>query len=110
MNTMSYKGYLAHIEYSADDRLFVGHLAGINDIIGFHGATVDELEYAFHEAVDDYLAMCEQLDQEANPPVTGKLVLQVPLEIHARIIESAVLAGKSLDQWAAEALDKVAVR
>ncbi len=55
MNAMSYKGYLARIEYSTEDRLFVGHLAGIRDIIGFHGTTVDELEEAFHEAVDDYL-------------------------------------------------------
>jgi len=30
-------------------------MAGIQDIVGFHGSTVDELESAFHEAVDNYV-------------------------------------------------------
>ena len=27
-----YKGYVAHIEYDEEDRIFVGHLAGIKDM------------------------------------------------------------------------------
>lgn len=107
MNAMSYKGYLARIEYSAEDRLFVGHLAGIRDIIGFHGATVDELEEAFHEAVDDYLAMCETLGQPPNPALVDEtLTLHVSPEVHAHVIQSAELAGKSLNQWASDALER----
>ena len=60
-NTLTYSGYSARVEFDAEDRLFVGHIAGIRDIVGFHGASVDELEAAFHEAVDDYLAACEKL-------------------------------------------------
>src|SRR3712207_8784669 len=41
MNVMSYKGYTARVEFDGEDELFVGHLAGINDIVGFHGASVD---------------------------------------------------------------------
>jgi len=52
---MTYKGYVAHIEYSEEDAAFVGHIAGIRDIVGFHGESVDELRAAFEEAVDDYL-------------------------------------------------------
>lgn len=104
---MAYKGYLAQIEYSAEDRLFVGHLAGIKDIIGFHGATVDELEAAFHEAVDDYLARCQTLGQSPNPVLgDGTLTLHLAPEIHAYVIESAESAGKNVNQWAAEALEK----
>lgn len=106
MNTMSYKGYLARIEYSAEDHLFVGHLAGIQDIIGFHGTTVEELEHAFYEAVDDYLAMCAKLRQRPNPAVDGILKLQVSPEVHARVVQSAELAGKSPIQWASETLEK----
>ncbi len=51
MNMMNYKDYIAKIEYDEDDRIFIGHLAGIKDIVGFHGTTLDELENAFHEAV-----------------------------------------------------------
>ncbi len=60
MNTMKYKGYIARIEYDEEDCVFVGHLAGIKDIVGFHGSTVDELENAFHESVDNYLAISEE--------------------------------------------------
>ena len=59
MNTMKYRDYSARIEFDDEDRIFVGHLAGIQDIVGFHGSTVDELESAFHEAVDNYV--CQQL-------------------------------------------------
>ena len=68
MNTMIYKGYAARIEYSEEDGCFVGHLAGIRDIVGFDGTTVDELKQRFHEAVDDYLWGCEQLGTEPNKP------------------------------------------
>ena len=51
MNTMSYKGYAARIEYSDEDDCFVGHIAGINDIVGFHGDSVSELHAAFEEAI-----------------------------------------------------------
>ena len=41
---MEYKGYHADVHYSDDDRLFVGEVFGINDMLGFHGSTVEELE------------------------------------------------------------------
>jgi len=55
MNTMQYKGYAARIEYSEEDKCFIGHIAGIRDIVGFHGDSVKSLLSAFKEAVDDYL-------------------------------------------------------
>jgi predicted HicB family RNase H-like nuclease len=61
MNVMNYKGYAARIEYSEEDGLFVGHIAGIKDIVGFHGESVQELRNAFEEAVTDYLDTCAKL-------------------------------------------------
>ncbi len=104
MNTMIYKGYNARIEFDEQDRIFVGHLAGIRDIIGFHGSSVDELEAAFHEAVDDYLAHCAQLNLPANKPFSGRMLLRVPPEVHAQASVAAQVAGLSLNQWAAKAL------
>ena len=42
MNAMFYKGYSARIDFDDEDRIFVGHLAGIRDIVGFHGSSVEE--------------------------------------------------------------------
>ena len=60
MNTMQYRGYSARVEFDEADRIFVGHLAGIKDIVGFHGTTVDELQQAFRESVDTYAAISEE--------------------------------------------------
>jgi len=108
MNTMKYKDYIARIEFDDVDRIFVGHLAGIKDIVGFHGTTVDELENSFHEAVDSYLAISAETGRPAQKPHSGKLLLRVSAEIHTAVVASAEAAGKSLNQWAAETLNKAA--
>ena len=47
---MTHKGHLAKIEYSGEDALFIGKLAGIDDVIGFHGESV-ELAVANEDAM-----------------------------------------------------------
>jgi predicted HicB family RNase H-like nuclease len=49
--TTTYRGYAACIEYSDEDQCLAGHIAGIDDIVGFHGESVAELLAAFEEAV-----------------------------------------------------------
>jgi predicted HicB family RNase H-like nuclease len=109
MNMMKYNGYIARIEYDEIDRIFVGHLAGIKDIVGFHGSTVDELEQAFHETVDNYLAICNETGRPAQKPYSGKLMLRVSPEAHAAVATTAAAHGKSINQWAAEVLTKAAI-
>jgi len=101
---MTYKRYAARIEYSDEDGCFVGHIAGINDIVGFHGETVAKLRAAFKEAVDDYLETCEKLNRPPQKPYSGKLMLRVPPEVHAAVVMTAEVRAKSINQWAAEAL------
>jgi len=68
---MAYKGYTARIEYSEEDECFVGHLAGIRDIVGFHSTSIEAMSAVFHEAVDDYLSACKTLGSEPNKPASG---------------------------------------
>lgn len=110
MNTMTYKGYGARVEYDAQDRIFAGRLAGIEDIVTFHGTTVDELELAFHEAVDHYLETSVRLGRNPQKPYSGNLMLRVPPDVHAKVAVAAELAGKSINQWAADVLDNAADR
>jgi predicted HicB family RNase H-like nuclease len=101
---MTFKGYAAKIEYSDEDACFIGHIAGIKDVIGFHAETVKELRAAFEEAVDDYLATCEKLGRAPQKPYSGKLMLRVPPEIHARAAMMAQAHGLSINQWASDVL------
>jgi predicted HicB family RNase H-like nuclease len=105
---MNYKGYAARIEFDAQDRIFFGRLAGIQDIVTFHGDTVDDLEAAFKEAVDHYLDTCAKLGDKPNKTYSGKLTLRIPPTVHAAIATAAEVSGKSLNKWAADVLDKAA--
>jgi predicted HicB family RNase H-like nuclease len=103
-NSMEYKGYSARVEFEAEDDLFVGRLAGINDIISFHGSTVEELKNAFHESVDDYLVFCAEIGKAPERPYSGKVMFRIDPEVHAKAALAAELSGKSLNQWAQEVL------
>jgi predicted HicB family RNase H-like nuclease len=104
MSTMMYKDYAARVEFDAEDHIFVGRLAGITDIVTFHGASVDELESEFKAAVDHYLAVSEQTGVLPQKPYSGELILHIPPEVHAHAAMAAEAQGKSLNQWAAEIL------
>lgn len=106
MNVMSYKGFAARVEYSEDDGCLIGHIAGIRDVVGFHGESVAELRAAFEEAVDDYLETCKKLGREPNHPYSGQFRLRLPPELHARAAIAAETHGKSLNTWVTEVIEK----
>ncbi len=108
MNTMSYKGYTARIEFDERDAVFVGRVLGIADVIGFHGETVTELRAAFEEAVEDYLDTCAKLGKPPLKPVSGNLMLRVPPDVHLQAQIAAQARGQSLNQWATEVLRNAA--
>jgi len=108
MKTMKHKGYSARIEYSDEDACFVGHIAGIDDVVGFHGEAVQELRAAFTEAVDDYLEACKKVGKQPQKTYSGKLMLRIPPKVHAAVAQAAEVSGKSINQWAADMLDEAA--
>jgi predicted HicB family RNase H-like nuclease len=103
---MTYKNYSARIEYSDEDACFIGRVAGIRDVVGFHGESVVELRAAFEEAVDDYLATCEKLSRSPQRPYSGKVKLRIDPGIHAKVAMLAEAQGKSINTWAQEALQR----
>ena len=103
---MSYKGYSARVEYDDEDGIFVGRIAGIRDGVGFHADSVAELREAFHEAVEDYLETCASIGKEPQKAFSGQMMFRVNPELHRRAAVAAELAGKSLNQWAEEILNR----
>ena len=51
INSMSYKGYTASMVFDAEDKVIVGRVQDIDDIISFHGESVAEFESNFHAAI-----------------------------------------------------------
>lgn len=106
MSAMTYKGYAARVEYSDEDQCFIGRIAGIRDVIGFHGDSVASLRAAFEEAVDDYLETCAKLNRDPQRPFSGNLMLRIPPEVHAAVATAAEVSGKSINQWATETFQR----
>ena len=106
MNTMTYKGYAARIKYSEEDDCLVGHLVGIRTIVGFDGKSVTELRKHFRAAVDHYLEASEKLGLAPERPFSGRMMLRVSPNLHARASAAAQVKGVSLNQWVAQALER----
>ena len=104
MKILAIIGYTALVEYNQRDGILVGCVLGIEDRITFHGATVTKLRRDFRDAIDHYLADCSARGRRSQKLYSGKMLLLVPPEVHARVAMSAEAQGNSLNQWAAEAL------
>lgn len=104
MNTLSYKGYTAKIEFDPDDNIFFGNIVDIRDTVGFHGESVAELKKGFTEAVDFYLESCAKAGREPNKPFSGKFIVRLDPGLHGKIVAEAVMSGKSINKWIADTL------
>lgn len=107
-NTMSYKGYTASMVFDAEDKIIVGRVLDIDDIISFHGASVVEFESNFHAAVEAYLAASRELGSAPERPASGKVMLRIAPEVHAAALKAAARSGTSLNKWAESALGRAA--
>lgn len=108
MNTMTYQGYTARIEYDERDNILVSRVLGLRAMISFHGETVAELRKAFVGAIEDFLADCKAQGISPEKPASGKLMLRVPPEVHGAALVAAQASGKSLNQWATEVIGQAA--
>ncbi len=105
-NVMTYKGYKARVEFDPRDNIFVGRVLGLEDSISFHGNTVTQLKARFTEAINHYLNDCKATGRKPEKPASGKLMLRIPPEIHAKALIMARAAGKSLNKWATDVFEK----
>ena len=61
---MEYKGYHAEYEFDQEDRIFVGHVLGLTDLLSFHGKTQEELQNSFQDCIENYLERCKLIGKE----------------------------------------------
>ena len=108
MNTMTYKGHTARVDFDDAEGIFSGRLLGISDVVGFHADNVPELRAAFEDAVDDYVETCARIGKQPEKPASGKLMLRIPPDVHRAALVAAESAGTSLNQWACKVLRQAA--
>ena len=106
MNTLRYKGFIGSVNFSEEDSVFFGKIEGINGMVNFEGQSVQELTEAFHGAVDDYLAYCEEEGVQPHKSYSGSLNVRLTPEIHSHIAMLAQRAGISINAFIKQALEK----
>ena len=105
MSTMlEYKGYLGSVEYSDEDEVFHGRLEFIRDLVTYEGRDAKGLKQAFHEAVDDYLALCAEEKRKPDVPLKGSFNVRPGRELHRRAMIFARRKGLNLNAVVSEAL------
>lgn len=108
MTVLACKGFKARVAFDARDGLLVGRLAGINDVVGFHADSVAGLKVAFERVVDDYIATCKSYGKVPEKRFSGRLMLRVSPDAHAKASLAAQLQGISLTRWAEDAIREAA--
>lgn len=98
-DTIIYKDFIGSVHYSTDDELFFGKVEGIDDSISFEGSSVDELNHSFHEAVEDYIELCEINGKEPQKVYKGSFNIRISPQLHKRAVQEATIRGISLNQF-----------
>lgn len=102
-----YKGYTGKVEFDEEARLFHGEIVCIRDVVTFQGTTVDELEQAFRDSVEDYLEMCREMGKEPDKPYSGRFMVRVPPDLHRSLAAKAEAEGVSLNSLVRRELENV---
>lgn len=102
---LEYRGYLGSAEVDVEDRVLVGRLLFIRDVITYSATDVAGLETAFREAVDDYLSTCETDGTQPEVPCKGSFNVRVGPERHRAIALAARQQGIGLNEFVCNALD-----
>ena len=106
-STVKYKGYIGSVEFSEEDMCFFGSVQGIRSLISYEGKDAYELIEDFHEAVDDYLEMCEGVGNKPEKAYKGSFNVRVPAELHREAVLYALNNNMSLNKVVEEALRKM---
>jgi len=102
--------YLKLVEWSEEDRCYIGTCPTLM-LGGIHGKDEPTVYKELCAAVEEWIDICEE-DGEPLPEPTagkdysGKFVVRVGKELHKGLAIEALRAGKSLNSFCVEKLEK----
>lgn len=103
-NVLHYKGYIAKAMYDVDRQVICGKVDGLVESVDFATRDPAQVEQAFHEAVDGYLAFCENVGRRPCQPYKGQFSVRVGADLHRAMVEWAMAHDMTLNKAVVEAL------
>ncbi|MCK5154833.1 MAG: type II toxin-antitoxin system HicB family antitoxin [Spirochaetales bacterium] len=101
---MEYKGYSGNVVYDSDAKLFHGEVMNTRDVITFQGKSVEEIEKAFRDSIEDYLAWCLEEGTDPEKPYSGRFNVRLSPELHRNVAVAAKKMHMSINQLVEKAL------
>ena len=94
---MRYKNYFGKVEFDGEAKVLHGEVVGLRDVVTFQADSVEGIEAAFRESVDDYLAFCRARGEQPEKPFSGQFVVRADADLHRRLSAIAQASGRSLN-------------
>jgi len=101
---MEYKGYIGDVNFDSEAHLFHGEIINTRDVITFQGKSVDELEKAFIDSIEDYVEWCKEDGVSPEKPYSGKFNLRLSPELHKEVSITAKKMKISINKFVEKAV------
>lgn len=102
---LEYKGYHTTIEFDAETFTLRGKIDGIDDYVDFESDNPASIEQEFHDAVDEYLAFCEEVGKEPDKEYKGTFNVRIQPDLHKKLALLAYKNGESLNTTVEKAIE-----
>ncbi len=63
---IEYKGYVGVYEFDEKNNLLYGKVSNIDDLVTFQGKSIKQIQEAFEDAVNEYIAWCKKYRSPAK--------------------------------------------
>jgi non-homologous end joining protein Ku/predicted HicB family RNase H-like nuclease len=104
MSTVRHGDYQGEVVF--ENGRLVLRILHIDDLITTEVDSASEVEAAFAELVDDYLASCAELGREADRPFRGLFNVRVPPQLHKQVAFAAANDRVTLNAYVLAALEQ----
>lgn len=101
-----YRGFMGSVHFSAADDCFFGRIEGVDDLVTFEGRDVKDLTRAFHDAVADYIGLCESTGKPLKKSYRGSFNVRISPELHRKATRKSLILGISLNQLVQRAIEE----
>jgi predicted HicB family RNase H-like nuclease len=76
-----------------------GEVINTRDVITFQRSSVDEIEQAYKDSVDDYLEFCASRGEDPELPSSGKFLVRVSPQLHRQLMTESRKAGINFNSY-----------
>lgn len=94
---LKHKGYVGSVEFDLNEQLLHGKIEAVNDLVTYEAKDIAGLKAAFEEAVDDYLATCEEQGKSPDKPMNGSFNIRIGEELHKKVYLMSLEKGCSIN-------------